>query len=288
MTSLLLLLATAQAEPTTADLWQVRSPTITYTWAPELLGTIGLLGGYLALRSIGPRETGSEADPSGLDAWGHPRWSEATLPVSDVFGDPRTYGILNVPWAAAIGIGVYGGLADDSAAAGAGHGLIVIESVAVSIVITEILKVSIARPRPYTSAAFQAAYPEAYAGEYIQEALGEEGHLSAWKSMPSGHTSTAGAATFSAATLLLLHDDRTGVKIAALSGAGALTATAGWLRVRAGVHHPTDTIAGGLLGAGVGVGTAWLHRSSALRAAAALRIDRVGLTESGVTVAGRW
>jgi membrane-associated phospholipid phosphatase len=249
--------------------WRVRSPTITYHWLPETLGSAALFGGYFALRSIGPRDTTGVADPGGLDAIGHPRWDESAQFPSDVFGDPRTLGVLNVPWFAAIGAGVYGGLSDDSAAAGAAHGLIVIESIAASIAITEVLKLSISRPRPYTSEAFQEAWPEAY----------EEGHFAAWKSMPSGHTSTAAAASFSAATLVMMHGGSPALRAGVLTGATAITATTGYLRVRAGVHHPTDTIVGGLLGAGVGMGNAWLHRSREPVAVGDARLD--GLRLSG-------
>ena len=42
-------------------------------------------------------------------------------------------------------------------------------------------------------------------------------------------------------------------------GAAALTIITGASRVIAGMHHPTDVIVGGLLGAGIGYGVAKLH-----------------------------
>lgn len=290
---LMLLSLAAAAEPSPAaevSLWRVRSETIEYYWIPEMVGSAGLFVSYFGLRSIGPRDTTGVANPSGLDGAGDPRWNESLQFPSDLFGDPRTLGVVNLPWAAAIGMGVYGGARDSSAAAGAAHGLIVIESVAVSIAITESLKLSISRPRPYTSEAFQEAYPEAYAGEYIQEELEEEGHYAAWKSMPSGHTSTAAASSFSAAMLMMMHDERT--RVPALAGATLLTATAGALRVQAGVHHPTDTIVGGLLGAGVGMTTAWMHRSRQPAAEGQAQLDGLSLTSTGdgvgLRLGGRW
>ena len=110
--------------------------------------------------------------------------------------------------------------------------------------------------------------------------------------MPSGHTSTAAASAFSTAMLLMMHDERRAMRIGSLTGATAVAATAGYLRVRAGVHHPTDTIAGGLLGAGVGMTTAWMHRARKPVAVGQLSQDGVKLAslEEGaeLSVSGRW
>lgn len=79
-------------------------------------------------------------------------------------------------------------------------------------------------------------------------------------SFPSGHTSWTAASTFGWVTVRLRATDRFGWDDVVLYGVAAgLTTLAGVARVEAGVHHPTDVIAGGLLGAAVGIGVPLLH-----------------------------
>lgn len=265
----------ALAEPGyTSSGWRASAGPVHYHWIPDLALTAASLGGLAALYQVGPRAPGGVAEPSGIDLPPAPRWSEGAAAWSDFFGHAGKYYGANVPVLSALGVGVFGGLRNRHAGAGAVYSLVAIEAVSLDLVVTEVIKVAVSRPRPYTALAFQQAEPEAYAGDTIQEDLSEEGHHDAYKSFPSGHTSSAGAATFAVATLVWRDLSSRGAKPwvagAAYGGAAALTATAGWLRVEAGFHHPTDVIAGGLLGAAIGTGTAWLHTTGGLGPTATL------------------
>ncbi len=258
-----LLARPALAEGTNSILGRVDAGVVSVRWVPDLAVTGLSLGGLALLYGQGPRSPGGVAEMRGLDLPATPRWNPRADAISDAFSHPGAWYGANLPVLGALGVGVYGGLREQSLGAGAAWSLVAVESVSVDLFITEILKVAISRPRPYTAPAFQQTWPEAYASETLQHDLSEAGHYDAYKSFPSGHTSSAGAISFSVATLLWQDLRARGaapwVAGLAYGGATALTASAGTLRVAAGYHHPTDVIAGGLLGAGVGIGTARLH-----------------------------
>ena len=239
----------AAAQVTPAD----TTYRIRYHWT-EAVGSAALFGGYFALRSLGPRQREGTAPSDGVV-----QWDPVAAAYSDLLGDPRSGLGFNVPVLTTVGIGLFAGMTDDSTRSGITHGLIVVEAVAVNAVTTEILKLIISRPRPYTSDEFQNAYPQAVVSTEVQASMTEEGHFSAWKSMPSGHTSMTAATLFSAATLLAMRGPQPMVSTTAYCVAGALTATTGYLRVQAGVHYPGDVAVGAMLGATIGVGIAGLH-----------------------------
>ena len=70
----------------------------------------------------------------------------------------------------------------------------VLQSVAITGAITEAAKRKIGRPRPYTSPAFEAAYPEIYNSQYMIDLRNQS---DTYKSFPSGHTSNAATTYFS-------------------------------------------------------------------------------------------
>jgi membrane-associated phospholipid phosphatase len=107
--------------------------------------------------------------------------------------------------------------------------LVVGSTLATASVITNILKYSINRKRPFVS------YPD------IEK---ESGGGS--PSFPSGHTSSA----FSLATSLSLNYPEWYVIIPSYAWAGAV----GYSRMHLGVHYPSDVLAGALIGSG----SAWL------------------------------
>lgn len=143
-----------------------------------------------------------------------------------------------------------------------------LEVVAVNTTLTDLLKLSVRRPRPYTHGeAWQAEYDAAVAA-------GEPVDVDAQLSFPSGHTSTAGAWTFALAhTWNLTHDAPWYLEALPYAGAAGLTAWTGVLRVRAHVHFPTDVLVGGLLGAGVGVLVPELHRAGRIAPSVARTAD---------------
>jgi membrane-associated phospholipid phosphatase len=102
-------------------------------------------------------------------------------------------------------------------------------SVLSSAIITNILKYSVGRPRPYIT------YP------YIEK-TGEGGS----PSFPSGHTSAA----FAFATSVSIACPKWYIIVPSYVWAGAVA----YSRMDLGVHYPSDVIAGALIGAG----SAWL------------------------------
>lgn len=113
--------------------------------------------------------------------------------------------------------------------------VIILDSMLVTLAITEALKVGIARERP----AF-------YFGEGERTSSGEGPN----KSFPSGHTSFAFAAATSAATLSFLRDYDSAPYIAAAGG--TLAVSTGLFRIFADKHWATDVITGAVLGGAIG------------------------------------
>lgn len=115
--------------------------------------------------------------------------------------------------------------------------------------ITEILKLTIGRVRPF---AYNEANPDSYRFR--------EGVTS---SFPSGHTSSTAYNCFFAAKFLddnLIENGATGLRIATWTLAATIPAVTGYLRTAAGKHFYTDIIAGYALGAGFGYVIPALHK----------------------------
>ena len=239
-----LLLATAQAAEVQTN------------WAVDTSIMLGSAATYFYIGRLQPRVIGTEANPHLIDLWTHPQWNPQLNDFSDFIGHPLSRSGLNAPALTTLGMGIGMGIHAADAKYGAQHSLIVMEAVAINGLITESLKLAIARPRPFTSQEFQQTYPEEYAGDLIQHEIES---WDAYKSFPSGHTSTAGATYFSAATLFANSTENKHLKIASYSSAALLTAISGWARVKYGMHHPTDVIVGGILGATIGFGTVQFH-----------------------------
>ena len=75
--------------------------------------------------------------------------------------------------------------------------------VAINAALTEMSKRMVARPRPYTSEAFEAKYPDVYNSE---DMLVLRENNDTYKSF-SGHTSNAAATYFTSAALIAAHYD---------------------------------------------------------------------------------
>ena len=277
MIALLTLSAALAAPVTEAGVVQIH-------WVYDPLVILAGGGLYLGMLAVDPRDPSGDAQLRGLDLPDQPKWDPAAAEVTDTLADVRHHYGLNVPAAIILGAGGYGAWRTHSGA-GASWAVLPLEAMAVNIGVTEVLKNAISRPRPYTAAAFRAAYPEVWS-EDLAEDRSAEGHYDAWKSFPSGHTSSAGALGFSAATLVVA-DARSrgagpGVAIGAYGVAAGYTALTGALRVRAGYHNPTDVIAGGVLGAGIGAGVTLLHLQTPVAAEVGMMEGAPTLRLSGV------
>lgn len=119
------------------------------------------------------------------------------------------------------------------------------QSVLVAGAMTEIVKLSAQRPRPFV---------------YDQPAGAATEDPKNYLSFFSAHTSTVFAATMSYATTFAFRHPGSSMTYVAYGAAFALGATTGALRIAGGMHFPTDVLAGAVVGTVVGIGIPWLHR----------------------------
>jgi len=136
--------------------------------------------------------------------------------------------------------------------AGSGNGrgagwLTQIECSCVTSGLTTLLKVAVSRPRPYTHLdAYERADDEVPYWATSQ---------ASFESFPSGHSSVAWASTLSGSVYLARTRPDLPPVVHALTGAvgAGLATTTAVYRVKAGMHFPTDVMAGCAIGAGVGL-----------------------------------
>lgn len=209
------------------------SPTFTAdaaTAAPLVAGAVGIeLVVHVAVVPVRD-PTGQVADPGPLDAWVSPRYDRRPALASDVV----LLGTLGLGTALAL----HDGLRD-------GEGLsprlwIMAETLSATLLATDMLKLFWARPRPYTALVGDPQVDEART------------RLDSELSFPSGHASLTAAAAVSAARMLSLSGSPPPRRALTWSAAIAAAGAAAALRVAAGKHHPTDVVAGFVLGAGLG------------------------------------
>ena len=286
-------LATAGDADFQTSPWRADAGPVHVLWAPDIVIMGAGFGSYFLLRDAGGANAGAVSDPHGLDAIGQPTWGPTAGAASDFFGHALKYKGLNMPVLSIVGVSVFGGIRHGSGlgsglGAGSAYFLVSMEALALNLGVTEALKVGFGRPRPYTSVAFQEAYPDVYASDGIQETLGEGSHYEAYKSWPSGHTSSSAVTSFCTATLIWRDLRESGAPpwVAGVSygAATALTATTGFLRVKAGWHHTSDVISGGVLGAAIGTGVALWHTSGAIQPSVASNEDGTPV----LSVGGVW
>ncbi len=121
------------------------------------------------------------------------------------------------------------------------------ETILISGGLTSITKYGIQRPRPYMYRPTDYYHVKTSA--------------SAQASFVSGHTSLMAASTFFIASVYSAYHPNGKLIPYIWVSAAVLPAVTAYLRVEAGVHFPTDVIAGYALGAVVGIAVPALHRS---------------------------
>lgn len=130
------------------------------------------------------------------------------------------------------------------------------EVLAINGLLTQILKASIRRPRPYTY-----LDPEDVDPSQREELIDAQSSVEATWSFPSGHASTAFAASSAGATLLtleLLGRAHWAIAVAWIGGTG-IAATTGALRVLSGRHFTSDVVTSSLFGTAVGIAVPLAH-----------------------------
>jgi membrane-associated phospholipid phosphatase len=136
------------------------------------------------------------------------------------------------------------------------------ETLTINMLVTEVFKFAVRRPRPYMH--LEASEIE---DEDAREKLREDQReFDGYKSFVSGHSSIAFAMATSGATLFtakMMEKERTPGRIAATAGVWAgglgLAGATAALRVSAGKHYPTDILGGAIVGTSVGLLVPLLH-----------------------------
>ena len=130
-----------------------------------------------------------------------------------------------------------------------------VEAALVSTGISFLLKRAASRPRPYTYLP-AAGRPSGY------DVTDED----AFASFPSNHATVSWAAGMSGAAYLAWSRPDLSGSVHFVSGAlaGGFATAAGISRVQAGMHFPTDVVAGSVLGLATGIGIAALNRPDAV------------------------
>jgi membrane-associated phospholipid phosphatase len=212
------------------------------------LGTLGYLGVHqIPINIDTPRAT-----PTGIDAWYEPQWNPKWKTASDFLGTPYANYGFNLPVLTLASVGIWGLQSQNSLS----PAMPVAQSVAVTAALTELTKRLVARPRPYTSEAFEQKYPEIYASD---EMIALRQDNDTYKSFPSGHTSNAAATYFTSAAIIAAYYDDPTIDIVSYTMASILTGITGYSRVRYGKHNVSDTLVGAALGTSIGLGIAQWH-----------------------------
>ena len=212
---------------------------------------LGALG-YIGIHQVPITIDTPRSLPTGIDAWHEPQWNPQWKTASDFLGTPYANYGFNLPVLTLASVGIWGLETQGSLS----PAIPVAQSVAVNAVVTELTKRLVARPRPYTSKAFEQKYPDVYSSD---EMIALRQDNDTYKSFPSGHTSNAAVTYFTSAAMIAAHYDDPTINIASYVIASVLTGVTGYSRVRYGKHHISDTLVGAALGTGIGLGIAQWH-----------------------------
>jgi membrane-associated phospholipid phosphatase len=138
--------------------------------------------------------------------------------------------------------------------AAAVDGVMYAESLSLTLMLTDITKIAVRRPRPIDYINCQTT------GTATAVVSGACGGTDLELSFFSGHASTLGAVTGTATYLAFLRSPHSPRPWITLGVGTALTAFVSFERVRSGQHFPTDVVTGALAGAAIGVLVPHLHR----------------------------
>ncbi|HVY26389.1 MAG TPA: phosphatase PAP2 family protein [Polyangiaceae bacterium] len=176
----------------------------------------------------------------------------AVTQTADPSAGPRSNVGLGVAGAFAVIDPVLSGVREQSVQAGLVDAIMYSETVALTLALTNVVKMAVRRPRPlaYTALAAHRDDPN-YSSTSTDSSL----------SFFSGHASMTSAIGATATYLAFTRSSGRLRPWLTLSFFTGLTTFVSVERVRAGKHFPTDVIAGAIAGAGIGVVVPHLHRS---------------------------
>ena len=166
------------------------------------------------------------------------------------------------------------------------------ESASIALAGTDVVKLAVARERPYTAVCGQepSCYDEFGESPVVTATDGTvRVRQAAQVSFLSGHTAVVAASSFSLAEMYAAthRDQPWGLRVAVPWGLATLaTAGTGLLRVEAGQHYPSDVVAGAIFGAAVGLGVPVLHRRSG--GVAHLFVGECGAETPCALASGTW
>ncbi|MBK9036417.1 MAG: phosphatase PAP2 family protein [Myxococcales bacterium] len=216
--------------------------------------TLAILAICVAVAVPG-RARADECPVNGLDCLAVSQFSATADATSDAF--------FLTALALPIGLELGRGLDDDVLRRGAAY----TSAVGATALTALAVKYAVRRDRPYT----YNRHPGVV--EYTAQARGND------HSFFSGHTSLAFAAVTSGALLYNPTSHDATARLGIWGGAGAIAATTGVLRIRAGQHFPTDVLVGAVIGTGFGLGLTY-----ALAPERDLRGSDLGALAVGVAV----
>jgi len=186
-----------------------------------------------------------------LDDWFH-GWLTAAVISRSTANAWSSYIAFGVTPAVALGGAFFATGPHATEGAGLRAAAIVLESVAVTGALTQAIKFSAGRQRPYVH--YQHVARPGASGSSEFQVLSSEANLS----FPSGHASISAALGTSAAMLATLQESPAAPWL--WGAAGVLAVSTATLRMVSEAHYFTDVLAGTALGAGSGVLVPLLHR----------------------------
>lgn len=180
----------------------------------------------------------------------------AVTQTADPSAGPRSNLGLGAAAAFAVLDPIFSGVREQNAQAGLVDAIMYSETVALTLALTNVVKMAVRRPRPlaYTALAEHKDDPN-YSNTSTDSSL----------SFFSGHSSMTGAIGATATYLAFARSPGKLRPWLTLSFFTALTTFVSYERVRAGKHFPTDVIAGAMAGAGIGVVVPHLHRTEGVQ-----------------------
>jgi membrane-associated phospholipid phosphatase len=176
----------------------------------------------------------------------------AVTQTPDPSAGPRSNVGLGAAAAFAVLDPIFSGVREQNAQAGLVDAIIYMETVSLTMALTNVVKMAVRRPRPLAYTALEEHRDDPnYSNTSTDSSL----------SFFSGHASMTGAIGATASYLAFARSSGKLRPWLTLSFFTALTTFVSYERVRAGKHFPTDVIAGAMAGAGIGVVVPHLHRT---------------------------